>query len=478
MTRTHTLTATQFIAKPIDEVFAFFERPGNLGRITPPELGFTMRTDDPVMRDGQAIDYTVRPFLGIPMPWRSRIAAYRPPTSFIDLQERGPYHRWEHLHTFAAVDGGTRVDDVITYELPLGPLGDALHDRLVRPALERIFAYRATAIAQVFQAAAAPSGRVVAVAGGSGFVGGAIAAELHRRGDHVVILSRQAPAAARGPLPDGVEVRPADVTSGASLAEALRGVDALVISLAFKNSPMEQPRQGRTFMGVDAAGTERLVAAAREAGVRRLVYLSGAGAAPDARRVWFRAKARAESAVRASGLPFTIIRPTWVYGPRDVALNRFIGFARALPVVPLTNLGRQPMAPVFIADVATLAADSLTSEAAVDQVFELGGPETMPMKEVVRRAIDAAGVRRPIMPGPAALLKLLAIPLSWLPDPILTPSAVDFINQPATVDNGPLLERMPRRLTPLHEGLATYLRAPDGVRWHLAKTPELPEPGT
>ncbi len=476
MSSTRTLSTRQFIARPVEDVFAFFERPENLARITPPELGFVMHTSDSEMRDGLAIEYTVRPFLGIPTPWRSRIAGYQPPTSFIDIEERGPYRRWEHTHTFTGVEGGTRVDDTITYELPLGALGDAFHDRLVRPALERIFTYRATAIAQLFQSTAEPTGRVVAVAGGSGFVGGAIAAELHRRGDRVVILSHRVPAAARGPLSDDVEVRRVDVTTGAGLGEALVGVDALIISLAFKNSPMEKPSRGRTFMDVDAAGTERLVAAAQEAGVRRLVYISGAGAAPDAKRVWFRAKARAESAVRASGLPFTIIRPTWIYGPRDVALNRFIGFARALPVVPLTNFGRQPMAPVFIDDVATLAVDSLTDEAAIDQVFELGGPETMPMKEVVRRAISAAGVSRPIMPGPAPLLKLMAIPLSWLPNPLLTPSAVDFINQPATVDVGPLLERMPRRLTPLDEGLASYLRAPEGVRWHATGSAELPKP--
>lgn len=477
MSRTRILSSSQFIARPVEEVFAFFERPENLARITPPELGFHIRSSDRLMRTGLSIDYTVRPFLGIPTPWRTRIAAYHPSASFVDIQERGPYRRWEHTHTFSAVEGGTRVDDSITYELPLGALGDAFHDRLVRPALERIFSYRSLAIEQLFRTPATiPAARVVAVAGGSGFVGGAIAAELHRRGDRVVILSHRDPQTARGPLPDSIEVRHADVTSSASLAAALDGVDALVISLAFRNSPMEKPSRGRTFMDVDALGTERLVAAGTEAGVGRLVYISGAGAAPDSKRVWFRAKARAESAIRASGLPFTIIRPTWIYGPRDVALNRFVGFARALPVVPMTNFGRQSMAPIFIDDVAALAADSLTAEAAIDQVFELGGPEAMPMKEVVRRAITAAGVSRPIMPGPAPLLKLIAIPLSWLPNPMLTPSAVDFINQPATVDVGPLLERMPRRLTPLVEGLATYLRAPEGVRWKAPESAELPEP--
>jgi len=470
------LTTTQLIGRPVDEVFTFFERPENLARITPPELGFTMHTGEARMRDGTAIDYTICPFLGIPMPWRSRIAAYRPPTSFVDIAERGPYHHWEHRHTFTEVEGGTRVDDEITYELPLAALGDAFHDRLVRPALERIFTYRASAIAQIFQPAADPTGRTVAVAGGSGFVGGAIAAELHRRGDHVVILSRRTPALARGPLPDSVEVRHADVTTEDSLGDALSDVDVLVIALAFENSPMENASRGRTFMNVDAAGTERLVTAAVAAGVRRLVYISGAGAAADAERIWFRAKARAEAAVRASGIPFAIIRPTWIYGPRDVALNRFIGLGRALPIVPLTSFGRQRMAPVFIGDVSTLAADCLTSEAAIDQVFELGGPEAMPMQAVVRRALRAAGLARPIIPVPGLLLKLLAIPLSWLPGPILTPSGVEFINQPGAVDVSSMLERMPRRLTPLDEGLATYLRAPVGVRWQPSRATELAGP--
>ena len=210
-------------------------------------------------------------------------------------------------------------------------------------------------------------------------------------------------------------------------------------------------------MQVDAAGTERLVAAAQLAGVKHLVYLSGAGAAPDARRHWFRAKLRAEEAIRGSGLGWTIIRPTWIYGPRDISLNRFIGFARQFQAVPMTNFGGQQMAPAFIDDISRLAADSLVDPAAMGQVFEVGGPETFSMRQVIAHALKSAGIRRPIIPGPALLIKLAAAPLSLLPAPPLTPAAVYFINQPATVDLGPLLERMPRRLTPLDEGLATYL---------------------
>jgi NADH dehydrogenase len=196
--------------------------------------------------------------------------------------------------------------------------------------------------------------------------------------------------------------------------------------------------------------------------VKQLVYLSGAGAAQDAERHWFRAKWRAEQAVRGSGLTWTIIRPTWIYGPRDVSLNRFIGFARQLQAVPMTNFGGQQMAPVFVDDVARLAADSLVDPAASGQVFEIGGPETLSMRQVIRRGLKAAGIGRPVIPGPSLLIKLGAVPLTFLPSPPLTPDAVDFINQPATVDIGPLQERMPRRLTPLDEGLATYL-GPDSA---------------
>jgi NADH dehydrogenase len=455
--RTHQLHASQVVARPIDEVFAFFSRPENLARITPPAMGFDRLTDDTAMRAGLEIDYRIRPLLGVPMRWRTRIDRYEPPTAFSDVQLRGPYRRWEHRHTFRTVPGGTLIEDDVTYELPFGLLGRLAHHLLVRGQLHEIFRHRARTIAAIFAVPEANERPLtVGVAGGTGFVGGAIAAELFRRGHRVVVLSHRGEPA-RGALPDSVELRSVDVTTGEGLPAALAGLDALVIALAFSNSPIEAPRRGRTFMAVDAAGTERLVAAARSAGLGRLLYVSGAGAAPDAPRHWFRAKWRAETAVRESGIPATIIRPTWIYGPRDVSLNRFLGFARTLQAVPMTNLGRQLLAPVFVDDVARLAADSLHDPAAIDQVFEVGGPETLPMRAIIARALRTAGLRRPILPAPAPLLKLAAQPLRLLPSPPLTPDAIDFINAPATVDLGPLLARMPRRLTPLDEGLASYL---------------------
>ncbi len=452
----HRLSAELVIPRPIDEVFAFFASPRNLHRITPRGLGFEYLTDDAPMRAGLEIGYRIRPLFGIPVRWLTRITEFDPPNGFRDVQLSGPYRSWEHVHRFEAIDGGTRVRDDVTYEVPVGVAGDVLNRFVIRNELAGIFLYRSWAIRQALADPGPGTGRTVAVAGGTGFLGGAIAAELRRRGDRVVVLSHTGEEA-RGPLPGDIEIRHADARTREGLADGLRGADALVIALAFRNSPMESPARHQTFLEVDAGGTEHLVEAARAAGVGRVVYLSGAGAAPDAERHWFRAKWRAEEAIRGSGMTWTIVRPTWLFGARDVSLNRFVGFARRLPAVPMTSFGNQLLAPAWVGDAAALVADALTDPAAENQVLELGGPDTLTMREVIAVALRVAGLRRPILPGPALLLKLGSLPLTLLPAPPLTPDAVDFINQPATVDIGPLLDRMPRRLTPLEEALTTYL---------------------
>ncbi|HEX8026218.1 MAG TPA: SRPBCC family protein, partial [Candidatus Limnocylindrales bacterium] len=238
MTR-HRLVASQTVARPLEEVFAFFARPENLGRITPPAMGFEQVSTDLEMRAGVEIEHRITPLPGLTTTWRSRIAEYDPPHGFVDVQLRGPYRRWEHRHTFRAVDGGTLVEDAVEYELPLGPLGNAVASRLVAAELRQIFRYRAQALEAIFEPVDHASDAVelavsrmrVAVAGGTGFVGGAIARELRRRGQDVVVLSHRGEAA-RGWLPDDVEIRAADVTTGDGLAEALADRDALVIALA------------------------------------------------------------------------------------------------------------------------------------------------------------------------------------------------------------------------------------------------------
>ena len=135
--------ASQWVPTSLDETFAFFADAWNLERITPPILRFRIITPAPItMRVGTLIDYRLR-LRGVPVRWRTEITAWDPPRSFTDTQLRGPYRKWVHRHDFVEEDGGTRVDDTVTYAVPGGALVDRL---IVRPDLDRIFGYRRRAI--------------------------------------------------------------------------------------------------------------------------------------------------------------------------------------------------------------------------------------------------------------------------------------------------------------------------------------------
>lgn len=141
----HLHTETVVAASP-DDTFAFFADAWNLQRITPPWLHFRILTPrSVVMREGTFLDYRIR-LHGIPIPWRTRIDAWEPGVRFVDRQVRGPYRRWHHEHRFEANGTGTRVIDHVEYAPPLPWLTAGLVARDV----ERIFAYRRTALEAIF----------------------------------------------------------------------------------------------------------------------------------------------------------------------------------------------------------------------------------------------------------------------------------------------------------------------------------------
>jgi hypothetical protein len=136
------LEQRQRLARPREEVFAFFTDAGNLARLTPEFVGFRLLTPLPApFVPGTLLDYQLR-LLGVPVRWRSRIELVEAPRCFVDVQVRGPYRHWRHEHRFETVAGGTEVIDRVDYALPLGPLGALAHALAVRPMLARIFAYR------------------------------------------------------------------------------------------------------------------------------------------------------------------------------------------------------------------------------------------------------------------------------------------------------------------------------------------------
>lgn len=151
---TYQLYSSMVVSAERAEVFAFFADAANLEVITPPELRFRILSPQPItMRTGALIDYTIR-LWGVPLRWRTRIALWSPGSGFVDVQERGPYRSWVHIHRFTQVSGGTLVEDEVVYTLPFGRLG-RLVAPLVRRQLERIFSYRRDRIREVFAHSAA-----------------------------------------------------------------------------------------------------------------------------------------------------------------------------------------------------------------------------------------------------------------------------------------------------------------------------------
>ena len=300
---------------------------------------------------------------------------------------------------------------------------------------------------------------MILVSGGTGFVGSAIVDELLRRGEAVAVLGRSA-SKVRERFGDRVAAREGDVREPATLSAAMDGVDVVVNAVQFPNSPIENRRKGWTFEEVDLKGTRHQVDAAKAAGVRRFVYVSGVGAARDADRHWFRFKWEAEKYLQDSGLEWCIVRPTWVYGPGDVSLNRFVGFARRLPFVPMFGDGEQAMQPVFIDDVARVVADAASRPEAAARLFELGGPDVMSMNDVIATALDVAAKPKRVLHQPEFVGKAMGSLLSALPSPPLSADAIQFITSPAVADNTAVIEALHPRLTPLREGLATYLAPP------------------
>ncbi len=147
---THTLRRVQRLGGTLEEVFAFFKDPANLGAITPPWLRFRMvHASTDTVREGTTIAYRIA-LHGLPMRWESRITEFSEPHRFADEMLAGPYRSWYHRHLFRSVPGGVEVEDLVEYRLPLGPLGHLAHALWVRRQLARIFEYREQAMAHRF----------------------------------------------------------------------------------------------------------------------------------------------------------------------------------------------------------------------------------------------------------------------------------------------------------------------------------------
>ena len=140
----HRLYREQQINCDIDTAWEFFSAANNLSVITPPEMNFIVRTklENDEIFEGMIIDYTVSPLMNIPMKWQTEITQVDLRKSFTDFQKKGPYKLWNHFHEFVENENGVLIKDTVTYELPMGFLGELAHSLFVKKKLEGIFGFR------------------------------------------------------------------------------------------------------------------------------------------------------------------------------------------------------------------------------------------------------------------------------------------------------------------------------------------------
>jgi NADH dehydrogenase len=296
----------------------------------------------------------------------------------------------------------------------------------------------------------------VVVAGGTGFIGRDVVDRLLETGGVEVVVTSRDPER-RDVWGGRVKMAQAFAGDAVSLGRAFTRADVVVQCIQFPNHPVEDPNRGRTYLEVDGKGTPVAVRVAKSLGVRRFVYLSGAGAGQGRPQSWFRAKDLAEQAIREAGLEHVILRPSWIYGPRDRSMNRFVAFCRYLPVVPVIGNGKTPVYPIHVGDVARCVVEAVRREDARDKIFELGGPERLTMDQVIRTILTVLGKRRLLLHHPVGLMKLLVLPMRLLPEPMLSPGAIDFITQEVEIDSKPALEYFGFPFKRLEAGLREYL---------------------
>ena len=271
------------------------------------------------------------------------------------------------------------------------------------------------------------SATLIAIYGGSGFVGRHVVRALAKTGARMRIAVRRPELAGfLQPLGGVGQIIPvqANVRYPDSLLAAANGADAVINLVGILS-----PRGKQTFISVQDEGARHVAEAARAAGAKAFVHMSAIGADADSPSIYARTKAAGEAAVKEVIPDAVILRPSVVFGPEDEFFNRFAALARLSPALPLIGGGTTRFQPVFVGDVAKAVIAALTGKTQAGALYELGGPEILSMKEVMERVLAYTMRKRWLVPLPFPLAKLQGAILQLLPNPPLTLDQVRLLEK-------------------------------------------------
>jgi NADH dehydrogenase len=258
----------------------------------------------------------------------------------------------------------------------------------------------------------------VLVLGGTGFVGRQVCEQLVRQGCTVTVPTRRRLNAARVQSLPGLTVVEASVHQAADLARLMPGHDAVVNLVAVLHGDEDR------FEQVHVTLPGLIADAMRQAGVQRLVQVSALGADPLGPSMYQRSKARGETVLHNAGLQLTVLRSSVIFGAEDKFLNLFADLQAIAPLVPLAGHATR-FAPVWVVDVAQAVVTCLNNPATTGQTYELCGPDTLTLAELVQRAGQWAGVNhgrgRPVIGLPMWVGWLQALAMEMAPgEPLMS----------------------------------------------------------
>jgi len=297
-------------------------------------------------------------------------------------------------------------------------------------------------------------GRRVFVTGATGFVGRAVVHALRAHGHAVRCLVRRGSEHALHGL-EAIERVEGNVLARRGLEAGIAGCDTLIHLVGIIR---EHPAAGVTFERVHTQATVKVLEAAAAAGVRRFIHMSALGTRPDARARYHATKWAAEEAVRASGLPWTIFRPSIIYGRGDGFVSLLARMIRRLPVVPVVGSGGQRLQPVAVEHVAEAFARAVTLPTAAKQTYEAGGPDAVTMLALLDLVADALGRRHPVKAHvPLGLVRGAARLLQGLPGFPLTTDQLVMLEEDNTCDPSAFYAAFDLTPLPLATGLQRML---------------------
>ena len=263
----------------------------------------------------------------------------------------------------------------------------------------------------------------IAVFGGTGFLGHRVVQRLLDRDFSVRVASRH-PERTAALFPNvqlGIESIHADINDDRSVVAAVAGVEGVVNAVSLY---VESGHQ--TFLSVHVTAAARVARRAREAGVERLIHVSGIGSDSGSASPYIRSRGEGERVVREAFPTATLIRPSVMFGRGDAFVGPVARMLRHLPAFPLFGSGQTQLQPAHVEDVAEAIARAIQT-AGPRMYYELGGPRIYTYKALLQMLAQHLGRKPILVPIPFGLWSALAYGAEMLPQPPITRNQVELM---------------------------------------------------